>query len=116
MARATRSPYVYNCDTATAIGGLSTQYVMLIPAAEAADTNRGWTAPASTLEFMPRKMKPRTVHGKDGAGHSARVIVADVAADLWTGAATTFVVNGVTYTVTGFSGERRTIELVTVGP
>lgn len=107
MARASRSKALYTGDPHTQF--TETNFVMLIPDAEIADATRGWGAPAGGESLMPRRMKPRHVIGRDPSGNGGRAIVADTAADLWTGVAATFDVNGVTYTVTGFVGEKRTV-------
>ena len=107
MARATRSPAVYKADDH---GAVFTNYnfVMQIPDTDIADANRGWTAPAGGEDGLSTRMKPRSVVGVDASGNHGRAIVADIAAGLWAGTATTFTVNGVVYTVTGYVGEKRT--------
>lgn len=106
MARRTRSPKLYTGDVHSTFA--ETSFVMLIPDDEAADANRGWSAPVGGESGLPARMTPRHVVGKDGAGHSARCIVAGTGAALWDGTATTFTVDGVVYTVTGYVGEQRT--------
>jgi len=56
---------------------------------------RGWTGPAvpGTIVY-PRGWAPRRVVGHDLAGHRQTAIVASVTADLWTGVATSFTING----------------------
>ncbi len=56
---------------------------------------RGWTGPAvpGTIVY-PRFWNPRRVVGHDSDGHRQVAIVASVVADLWTGVANTFTING----------------------
>lgn len=56
---------------------------------------RGWTGPAvaGTIVY-PRFWSPRRVVGHDTSGNHQVAIVAAVTADLWTGVATTFTING----------------------
>jgi hypothetical protein len=58
-------------------------------------TERGWTVPAApgTIPF-PRGWTPRKAYGLDERGAIQFAIVASVSADLWTGVATTFTING----------------------
>ena len=74
----------------------STQYARLVDADQAADTERGWvTAGVAGLPLLPIKSKPRRVYGVSAtSGRRGMAIVATVAATLWTGAATTFTVEG----------------------
>jgi hypothetical protein len=73
---------------------------------------RGWTAPAvAGTPVYPRGWVPRKVVGLDEAGHPREALVGTVTCDLWTGAATTFVINATdelphTCTVTGRRSER----------
>jgi hypothetical protein len=108
MARATRSPAIYTADPH---GPTFTNYnfVMQIPDTDIADTNRGWGTPSGGEDGLSTRMKPRHVVGVDGSGNHGRAIIADPTAGLWLGTATTFDVNGVTYTVTGYVGEKRTV-------
>lgn len=105
MARQSRSLYTYIADPHG--GPYSYQFSMMVPDAEAADANRGWAAPVTAQDLLPRRLKPRRVHGTDGSGHAASIVIPDPAATIWTDATQTWVVNGVTYTTTGYSGERR---------
>jgi len=60
-----------------------------------AESPRGWISQAaSPTPGLPRQSLPRTVVGLDEVGSRRRAIVASTSADLWTGAATTFVVQG----------------------
>lgn len=73
----------------------------------------GWTAATANAPRSPRRFKPRHAIGVDPAGHRVKVIIADVTATLWTGAATTwtFIDNGgnaLVATVTGLVGESGT--------
>lgn len=70
----------------------------------------GWTAKTAGAPRAPKRFTPRHVVGVDPSGRHVRVTVADPAADLWTGAATTwdFIDNfgvTITATVTGLIGE-----------
>lgn len=102
MAIRTRTPAKYVADH----GG---DFNMLIPDDDIADAARGWAAAGAGLPMGAKFCTPRHVDGVDGSGNHRRAIVADTAADLWTGTATTFDVAGVTYTVIGYVGEKRTI-------
>jgi len=56
---------------------------------------RGWTGPAPAgTRVYPRFWHPRRVTGLDAQGNKLHAIVASTTADLWTGVATTFTVNG----------------------
>lgn len=87
-----------------------------VPTPYFAETGRGWSIntflPGKTPR-LPSLLTPRHVVGVTGAGLRRRAIVADLTADLWTGAATTFIAIGTdgtneTCTVTGFVGEKVT--------
>ena len=61
----------------------------------AAMPERGWTSPAASGTYVyPRGWTPRRVLGLDDRGKVQKAIVASTSADLWTGVATTFTVNG----------------------
>jgi hypothetical protein len=102
MAIRTRSAATYVADH----GG---SFNMLVPDDDIAVAARGWTAATVGAPTGAKFCKPRHVDGVDGAGNHRKAIIADVTADLWTGVATTFAVAGVTYTVVGYIGEKRTI-------
>ncbi len=77
-----------------------------------ADGDFAWTAPAvGTVLRGYGSIKPRKVGGVDPlTGKSRSVIVPDLGANVWTGAATTFTIEDaegveVTYTITSHSGE-----------
>lgn len=108
MARATRNWYVYVGDDHGAQFPSYT-FNMLIPDGEAAELSRGWLLATGSDETLNKRMKPRHVIGRNSAGQQGRAICATVTSDLWAGVATSFEVNGVTYVVTGFVGERRTV-------
>jgi hypothetical protein len=56
---------------------------------------RGWTGPAvSGTHVYPRGWTPRKVLGLDEDGHVRFAYVGSTSADLWTGVATTFQING----------------------
>jgi hypothetical protein len=53
----------------------------------------GWTAAAATLNAIPRGCIPRHVTGLSAtSGRRGTAVVPDVTSDIWTGTATTFVV------------------------
>lgn len=74
----------------------------------------GWTAATANAPRSPRRMTPRHAIGVNAAtGRRGRVIIADLTATLWTGAATTWdsIQNDgtvLTFTVTGLVGEKAT--------
>ena len=79
-----------------------------------AEASLKWTAATAGAPRSPKRMTPRHAIGVDATGHRARVIIADVTADLWTGVATTWTFidnNGATQTatVTGLVGEAATV-------
>lgn len=87
-------------------------YALQVDADYAAMPERGWSHPAAvgTIPY-PRQWKPRIVVGLADDGTTRRAVVASVAADLWTGAVTTFTVEGTdelphTYTVIKSLAER----------
>lgn len=102
MAIRTKSPAKYIADH----GG---DFNMLVPDDDIADTNRGWAAAGAGLPTGAKFVTPRHVDGVDGSGNHRRAVIADPAAALWAGTHTTFTVAGVSYTVVGFIGEKRTI-------
>jgi hypothetical protein len=102
MAIRHKSPALYVADH----GG---DFNMLIPDDDIAATSRGWTTATAGLPTGAKFCTPRHVDGVETGGAHRRAIVANVTADLWTGTATTFDVAGVTYTVVGYVGEKRTI-------
>lgn len=102
-----RQPGVYITDSAAT-------YKTQVDSDRFADVNFGWTTPGGALPQMPRGFKPRHVVGIDTAGRYCTATVPDVTADIWTGTATTFSVEGddavvYTATVTGKFGERPSI-------
>lgn len=102
MAIRSKSPAQYTADH----GG---NFNMMVPDDDIAVAARGWGAAGAGLPMGSKYCTPRHVDGVDGSGNHRRAIVASIAADLWTGVATTFTVAGVTYTVIGYVGEKRTI-------
>jgi hypothetical protein len=102
MAIRTRSLALYVADHGN-------NFNMMIPDDDIAVAARGWAAAGAGLDTGAKYCKPRHVDGVDGAGNHRKAIVGNVTADLWTGAATTFVVAGVTYNVIGYVGEKRTV-------
>lgn len=100
---------VYNFDDASTVN-------VRVEADRFADATFGWTASAAGAFLNGYKgFKPRHVVGVEASsGRSARAIVPDPAADVWTGAATDFDVkddDGVvhTYVITSRVGELRHI-------
>lgn len=87
-------------------------YALRVDADYAAQSERGWAYPApSGTPVYPRGWSPRKVVGLDENGHPRHAIVATVAADLWTGVASTFTISGTdetehTCTVIRSLGER----------
>jgi hypothetical protein len=70
-------------------------YALQVDADYAAVSARGWTYPAAHGTYVyPRGWMPRKVIGLDEDGHPREAVVGTVTADLWTGVATTFTVNG----------------------
>jgi hypothetical protein len=70
-------------------------YAWRVDADYAAFPERGWVTPAATGTIVyPRFWSPRRVVGHDSTGRRQVAIVATVTADLWTGTATTFTING----------------------
>jgi len=69
-------------------------YALRVDADYFAMPERGWVgvAPPGTFVY-PRGWTPRMVRGLDSGGNLQRAVVASTAADLWTGAATTFTIN-----------------------
>jgi len=56
---------------------------------------RGWTGPAASGTIVyPRFWSPRRAVGHDSSGKRQVAIVAAVTADLWTGVADSFTING----------------------
>lgn len=102
MAIRTRSAAKYTADHGN-------DFNMIVPDDDIADATRGWAAAGAGLDTGAKYCTPRHVDGVDGAGNHRRAICATVACDLWTGTASTFTVAGVTYTVIGYVGEKRTI-------
>lgn len=79
-----------------------------------ANTDLGWAPKVAGAPRSPRRFKPRHAIGVDTTGRRVRVVIADIAADLWTGAATAWAFidnNGATQTatVTGLVGESGTV-------
>lgn len=72
----------------------TTQYARLVDSDEFAQGPRGWSATGvAGLPLLPIKSKPRVVYGVSAtSGRRGSAVVATVAADLWTGTATTFTV------------------------
>lgn len=102
MAIRTRSAALYKADHGN-------NFNMMVPDDDIAVAARGWSAAGAGLDTGSKYCKPRHVDGVDGAGNHRTAIVADATADLWTGVASTFTVAGVSYTVIGYVGEKRTI-------
>jgi hypothetical protein len=69
-----------------------------------------WTAPVGGEVPLPRTLRPRHAEGLDTSGRRHSVVVADVTADLWTRASTTWNILDDTgtldaVTLTGLIGE-----------
>lgn len=108
MARRARNVYDYIADDHGAQFPTYTLGVM-VPVDLAAEAGRGWVLADGPRDTTQNRMKLRHVVGRSSDGHTAKAIVASIAADLWTGTSGSFVVDGVTYTVTGYIGEKRTL-------
>jgi hypothetical protein len=97
----------YTCDDGTTV------FQTLVDADEAAIASRGWAAATAGGDLLPRGFKERRANGISAAtGRRGSCRVGSTAADLWTGAATTFTVEGNdnatdTMTVTSRTGEKR---------
>ncbi len=79
-----------------------------------AQASLGWTAATAGAPRRPARFTPRHAVGVDPAGHHGKVIIADLTATLWTGAATTWTsidnAGGTnTFTVTGLVGEKASV-------
>src|SRR5262249_2193582 len=55
-----------------------------------AQASLGWTAATAGAPRRPARFTPRHAVGVDTAGKHAKVLIADLTATLWTGAATTW--------------------------
>lgn len=90
-----------------------TPFQTLVDADEATDAARGWGAAVPGGDLIPRGFKERRAHGiSPTSGRRGTCRVGSTAADLWTGAATSFTVEGNdnavdTMDVTSRSGEKR---------
>jgi hypothetical protein len=92
---------------------LAAQWRLQVDADSVLELERGWVPADTATTFpLPRGWLPRKVSGPDETGRLRQAVVASVLADLWTGAATQFTVEGSdgqphTCTVTRLLGERR---------
>jgi hypothetical protein len=90
-----------------------TVFQTLVDADEAAIAARGWAAATVGGDLLPRGFKERRANGVSAtSGRHGSCRVGSIAADLWTGVATTFTVEADdqttdTMTVTSRSGEKR---------
>ena len=70
-------------------------YALQVDADYFAMPERGWTGPAASgTHVYPRGWTPRRVIGLDDRGKLQEAVIGSVTADLWTGAETTFTING----------------------
>lgn len=70
------------------------RWLLRVDADYYADPDRGWEARTSTDDRVwPQGWRPRFVEGLEVSGTTQRSRVGSLAAPLWTGAATSFVVN-----------------------
>lgn len=90
-----------------------TRWLMKVDADYFADPDRGWSSRTSddTL-YWPQGWLPRRVEGLESSGTTQFTRVASLAAALWTGEATSFIVNAsdsapVAVAVFRYWGERR---------
>jgi hypothetical protein len=88
MARG-KSPAIYASDSAEEFG---TQ----VDDDHMAEVSRGWTPmpPGANRRRFPKGFKPRHVQGIDATGFRGSAVIGSNAAALWTGADTTFTVEG----------------------
>lgn len=92
-----------------------TTFQTLVDADEAAIAARGWDAAIVGGDLLPRGFKERRAHGVSATtGRRGSCRVGSTAADLWTGAASTFTVEANdntidTMNVTSRTGERRRV-------
>jgi len=97
----------YTCDDGTTV------FQTLVDADEAAIAARGWGAVVVGGDFIPRGFKERRANGVSATtGRRGSCRVGSTGADLWTGVATTFTIEGDdntidTLTVTSRTGEKR---------
>jgi len=90
-----------------------TVFQTLVDADEAAIAARGWVAATAGGDLLPRGFKERRAHGvSPTTGRRGSCRVGATTADLWTGVATTFTVEGNdntvdTMNVTSRTGEKR---------
>lgn len=89
-----------------------TGFSLRVDADYAQEAARGWTVVDDpSIPVLGRGFLPRVVFGLDESGRRQTAIVATTDSDLWTGAVSTFVINGTdqlphTVTVTGRLQER----------
>jgi hypothetical protein len=107
MARDTRGWYTYVADNHGAQFD-TYEFAVLTTVDTASEAGRGWVASAAGQDTLPKRLKPRHVIGRDVDGNSAHAIVATTGAQLWDGTLASFTVNGVSYNITGYVGEKRT--------
>lgn len=80
---------------ATYVDDAGSLWAVQVDADSAADAARDWDVTAAAeLEPLPRGWRPRRVIGVDAEGFEHSCRVGTVFADLWTGVATTFDVEG----------------------
>ena len=97
----------YTCDDGTTV------FQTLVDADEEAIAARGWGAAVAGGDLIPRGFKERRANGiSPTTGRRGSRRVGSTAADLWTGVATTFTVEGNdntidTLDVTSRTGEKR---------
>lgn len=98
---------------ATYLADNGDSFQTLVDADEAAIASRGWGVSVVGGDLLPRGFKERRVHGVSATtGRRGSCRVGNVAADLWSGVATTFTVEADdntidTMTVTSRTGEKR---------
>jgi len=97
----------YTCDDGTTV------FQTLVDADEAVIAARGWGAAVAGGDLIPRGFKERRAQGiSPTTGRRGSCRVGSTAADLWTGTATSFTVEGNdntidTLNVTSRTGEKR---------
>jgi hypothetical protein len=89
------------------------RWLLQVDADYFADADRGWSSPgAGDTLIWPQGWRPREVEGVEDGGRLQRTRVGSTSAPLWTGAATSFVINAsdesvVACAVFRYWGERR---------
>jgi hypothetical protein len=87
----------------------STLYELATSLQNGVTVNAATVIAPGSLSAYPRGWTPRHIYGFNAAGPSrTKVPIFDPANTLWLGGVTTFTKDGITYTIEGKIGERRT--------